>query len=106
MMTPEFSPPSYTEEHWCIYAASTGEILATETIWTEEGAYDYEPGPSAGVLQRVSTDIEGRPVEIDAIQVEHPPTSNQRVDVSSRTLVEQPTAGVQEGLTPAIPPRP
>lgn len=105
-MTMEFSPPDYTEEHWCIFDASTGEILSTETIWTQEGADEYEPGPSVGVLQRIGTDSEGRPVEIDAIQVEQPPTSNHRVDVSSRSLVERPAARVQEGVTPVIPPRP
>jgi hypothetical protein len=105
MMTPDFSP-NYTEEHWCIFDASTGEILATETIWTEEGAYEYESGPSVGLLQRVGTDSQGRPVEIDAIQVERPPASDHRVDVSGRSLVERSAAGVQEVLPPAIPSRP
>jgi hypothetical protein len=102
-MTTDFSPPNYTEAHWCIFDASTGEIVATETIWTEEGAYDYEPGPSVGVLQRLRTDSEGRSVEIDAIQVEHPPAANHRVDVSSRTLVERSRAEVREGVPPTIP---
>ena len=101
-MTPEFSLPNYTEAHWCIFDASTGEILATETIWTEEGAYEYEPGPSVGLMQRFGTDSTGRPVEIDAIQVERPPTSNHRVDVSTRTLVEELGVRVQEGLPPAM----
>jgi hypothetical protein len=105
-MTTDFSPPNYTEAHWCIFVASTGEILASETIWTEGGAYDYEPGPSVGVLERIRTDSEGRSVEIDAIQVEHPPAANHRVDVSSRTLVEQSGAEVQEGLPPVIPAKP
>ena len=60
-MTTDFSPPNYTETHWCIFDASTGEILGTETIWTEEGAYEYEPGPSAGVLKSLGTTAKAGP---------------------------------------------
>src|SRR5262245_43838249 len=105
-MTTEFSPPNYTETHWCIFDAATGEILGTETIWTEDGAYEYEPGPSAGVLNSLGTDGQGRRVEIDAIEVKDPPGQNHRVDVSSRTVVERSGTQAQEGLTPFIPARP
>ena len=27
-MTTEFSPPDYTESHWCVFDASTGEIFS------------------------------------------------------------------------------
>jgi hypothetical protein len=105
-MTTEFSPPNYTETHWVIFDASTGEIRGTETIWTEDGAYEYEPGPSIGVLRSLGTDGQGRPVEIDAIDVKDLPGPNNRVDISSRTLVEWPGSGVEEGLPPSIPARP
>jgi hypothetical protein len=105
-MTTEFSPPDYTETHWCVFDASTGEILGTETIWTEEGAFEYEPGPSAGVLKSLGTDGQGRRVEIDAIEVKDLPGPNHRVDVSSRTLVERSGTEVHEGLPPFIPARP
>lgn len=104
-MTTEFSPPDYTETHWCVFDPSTGEILGTETIWTEQDADAYEPGPSAEVLKSLGNDAQGRSIEIDAIEVQDLPGPNYRVDVSSRTLVERPDTKAREGLPPFVPPR-
>ncbi len=105
-MTTDFSPPNYTETHWCVFDASTGEILGTETIWTEEGADEYEPGPSTGVLKSLGTDSRGRAVEIDSIEVKDLPGPNHRVDVSSRTLVERSGTKLRDSLPPFMPDRP
>ncbi|MBX7435468.1 hypothetical protein JDV09_25730 [Mycobacterium sp. Y57] len=104
-MATECSPPDYTETHWCVFDPSTGEILGTETIWTEQGAGEYEPGPSAGVLRSLGTDDQGRSIEIDAIEVKDLPGPDYRVDVSSRTLAKRPDTEARDGLPPFVPPR-
>ena len=101
-MTSNSSPPGYTEEHWCIFDAATGEILATETIWTEDGADDYDRGPSAAVLREVADGRRGRPVEVDTIQVDNPPGADERVDVSSGELVKKSPPTGEDVLGPQV----
>jgi hypothetical protein len=98
--SPDFQSPNYIQEHWRIFDRATGKILATETIWTAESAEGYERGPSANLLEQFGTDSEGRPVEVDAIEADHPPAADERVDVSRRALVREPAPESQDTLRP------
>lgn len=95
-MTSNLSSPSYTETHWRIFDASTGEILASETIWTDEGADEYEPGPSEQLIRQFD-----RLVEVDNIRADDPPAADERVDIPGRALVRDPAPAAQEVVRPA-----
>jgi hypothetical protein len=87
MESRQFSPPEYTESHWCIFDADTGEVLATETVWIEAGAENQEPGPSASLLHQQAVDPTGRQRKVDAIRIVALPSNGPlRVDPARRTL--------------------
>lgn len=97
-MTPKvFSPARYTETAWCIIDKSTGEILATETVWTDEDAERYEQGPSSTLLSEFAEYPDGRHRDIEAIPVDRPSSqAAERVDLAERapvTSLESSSAG-------------
>src|ERR1700757_1509401 len=99
-------PHDFTEEHWCIFDATTGEILATETIWTQEGTQRTGSGTSEHLLQQFTADSADRTAMVDAIEVDHRPLADERVDVVHRVLVKRSPAVGPEVLLPCMFRRP
>jgi len=93
-MATDPSPPDYTETHWRIYDAQTGEVLATEVIWTEEGADESATGPSRALLREFA--------DADAVQAAGPAVGAERVDISTGRLA----AVDADTVRPAMPEHP
>jgi hypothetical protein len=87
MAAAPFTPPRYTETHRYIFDRKTGEILATETRWTDEGAEGAE-GINTDLVRQVAKDsgrVEG---DVDVLQApEGTHHGHLRVDVATRTLI-------------------
>ena len=61
----DFKPPKHVETHSYIFDKETGEILATETRWTDEGA---EPGAvSRDLLHSIAADSGRTPRDLDVL---------------------------------------
>jgi hypothetical protein len=88
----EFSPPRFREAAWCIFDKSTGEVLATEAIWTDENAEARDRTPSSAVLENYAKYPDGRVRQVDSISIERVPERAVRVDLSRRILVEEVSA--------------
>ena len=87
MAAAPFTAPRYTETHYYIFDRKTGEILATETRWADEGAEGAEE-INTDLVHRVAEDS-GR-VEGDVDVLQAPKRTYQghlRVDVATRTLI-------------------
>lgn len=96
-----FTPPAYRETIWRIINKSTGETLATETIWTDEGAETYEPGPSSALLRRYETPPDGQHRDVDVVRVEdRPEGTRMRVEPESGASPESPESAGSESLHP------
>jgi hypothetical protein len=101
MEATQFLPAKYTESHWCIFDVDTGEVLATETIWIEDGAENPEPGSSASLLRELAVDSNGRQRKVDVIQIEAVPTKGPlRVDLARRSLTKYSPAASADMLLP------
>jgi hypothetical protein len=99
MAAAPFTPPRYTETHHYIFDRKTGEILATETRWTDEGA----EGLNTDLVRRVAEDS-GR-VEGDVDVLQAPKRTYQghlRVDVATRNLISAPAFPQPVQPNPAI----
>jgi hypothetical protein len=85
--------PPVTETFWVVYRVDTGVIVATETIWTEEGVPADEPGSIPPSVRSMMSD-RAEVGLVDVLQVSELPAGILRVDLSSRTVVagEQPVA--------------
>jgi hypothetical protein len=82
----DFKPPRHVERCSCIFDRRTGEIVATETRWTDEGA--ESTGVSRDLLHTIAADSGRTPGDLDVIEVK--PRAGQtpvRVDVKTRKLV-------------------
>lgn len=100
MASTPFQPPRYTETHHYIFDRRSGEILATETRWTDEGA---EGGDRIDVnLVRHVAEDGGRTVQdVDVLRVtERPPRGRLRVDVAARKLLAAELPGDREIVRP------
>jgi hypothetical protein len=67
MAAAPFTPPRYTETHRYIFDRKTGEILATEARWADEGAESAEE-INTDLVRRVAKDsgrVEG---DVDVLQ--------------------------------------
>jgi hypothetical protein len=87
MAAAPFTPPQYTETHHYIFDRKTGEILATETRWTDEGAEGAEE-INTDLVRRVAEDSDRLEGDVDVLQA--PKGTYQghlRVDVATRRLI-------------------
>lgn len=98
----EFSTPRQSEAIWCIFDKSSGEVLTTETVWTDEGAEPSGRGPSAMLLTRYSASADGKKREIDSIRIDTVPEGPVRVDLNKRILVEASVPSSPDVLRPYI----
>jgi hypothetical protein len=88
MTDKEFSPPDYTETRWRILDESTGEVVATETVWTDDGAEPSDGGVSAALLGELAMTADGRHRELKVRGIER--VTEQlpvRVDTDENTLL-------------------
>jgi hypothetical protein len=87
MAATPFTPPKYTETHYYIFDKKTGEILATETRWTDEGT-EGTADINTDLVRRGAED--GDRTERDVDVLEAPKGTYQahvRVDVATRKLI-------------------
>lgn len=82
-----FTPPKYTETHHYIFDKKTGEILATETRWTDEGAEGAQE-INTDLVRRVAEDSDRAEGDVDVLQAPRVPYQGHlRVDVATRKLI-------------------
>ena len=97
-----FKPPSYVETCYCVFDRRTGEILATETRWIDQGAKLAEPGVSRELLRMIARDSGRKVSDLDVLQAEPPAQYLQmRVDVSKRKLT--PVRASRKVVVAALP---
>lgn len=84
----DFTPPKHVETHSYIFDKRTGEILATETRWTDEGA---EPGAvSRDLLHTIAADSGRTPKDLDVLVAKPKATEGAlRIDVETRKLISK-----------------
>ena len=84
MAAAPFTPPRYTETHHYIFDRKTGEILATETRWADEGAEAI----TTDLVRRVAEDSGRVAGDVDVLQAPKGTAQGHvRVDVAARTLI-------------------
>ena len=86
MAAAPFTPPKYTETHRYIFDKKTGEILATETRWTDEGT-EGAAEINADLVRRVASDSGRAEQDVDVLQGPRRPYQGLRVDVATRKLI-------------------
>jgi hypothetical protein len=87
MATAPFTPPKYTETHHYIFDRKTGEILATETRWTDEGAEGAQE-INIDLVRRVAEDNNRVVGDVDVLPAPKVPNQGHlRVDVATRKLI-------------------
>jgi hypothetical protein len=82
-------PPKYSETHHYVFDKRSGDVVATETIWIEEGV---EPGTRHTVrhelLASLAAEAGKEPDDLDAIEGPAPSGRGRvRVDVATRQVV-------------------
>jgi hypothetical protein len=86
-MAAPFTPPKYTETHQYIFDKKSGEILATETRWTDEGT-EGAAEINADLVRRVASDSGRAEQDVDVLQGPRSPYQGHlRVDVATRKLI-------------------
>jgi hypothetical protein len=87
MASAPFKPPRYTETHHYIFDRNTGEILATVTRWTDEGAEGAVL--IADFARRVAEDSGRAERDVDVLPAPRasPYRGDVRVDTAARALV-------------------
>jgi hypothetical protein len=80
----DFTPPEYVETYRVIFDKTTGEVLATETRWTDAGA---EPARGEELLESIAADSGRAPDNVDVLETKTPPAGLVRVDVATRELI-------------------
>ena len=79
----------------------TGEILATETRWTDEGAEPGGVGRSRNLLASIHTDSGRTPKDLDVLAAKAGVTQGaQRIDVQTRKVV---SAKIDEQTDTQVP---
>lgn len=83
----KFKPPTYSETYDCIFDRKTGEILATETRWVDEGVKSTHPSVSRELLRSIAEDSGRKPSDLDVLRTQRPAQDLVRVDISERKLI-------------------
>jgi hypothetical protein len=103
MQPHDFTPPEYVETHLVIFDKTTGEVLATETRWTDAGA---ESARGAELLESIAADSGRANDNVDVLEAKGPPAGLVRVDVVTRELIARPPRDVPRATRPPQLPRP
>jgi hypothetical protein len=82
----DFTPPEYVETHLVIFDKTTGEVLATETRWTDAGA---ERARGDELLESIAADSGRANDNVDVLETKGPPAGLVRVDVATRELIAE-----------------
>jgi hypothetical protein len=105
MAPKDFKPPTHVETHAYIFDKQTGEILATETRWTDVGV---EPASvSRDLLHTIAADSGRTPKDLDVLVAK--PRAGQgavRVDVKSRKVLSQHVEKLKDVLVTSPSRRP
>jgi hypothetical protein len=99
----DFTPPEYVETHLVIFDTTTGEVLATETRWTDAGA---EPARGEELLKSIAADSGRANDNVDVLETKGPPAGLVRVDVVTRELIAEPPRDAPRTTRPPQLPRP
>lgn len=87
MAAAPFTPPAFTETHHYIFDRKTGEVLATETRWTDEGAEGAQE-INTDLVRRVAEDSNRGEGDVDVLQAAKGTFSGPvRVDVATQKLI-------------------
>jgi len=82
----DFTPPACVETHLVIFDRTTGEVLATETRWTDAGA---ERVRGDELLESIATDSGMASENLDVLKTKDSPADLLRVDLATRELVAE-----------------
>jgi hypothetical protein len=97
----DFKSPRHVETHAYIFDKRTGEILATETRWTDEGTESAGAGVSRDLLHTIASDSGRTPKDLDVLvarpRAAHGPL---RVDVTKKKVVTDRTSTPAEVVMP------
>ena len=100
-MPVDFTPPEYVETYRVIFDKTTGEVLATETRWTDAGA---EPARGQELLESIAADSGRAHDNMDVLETKTPPAGLVRVDVATRELIaERPHDAPRTARPPQLP---
>jgi hypothetical protein len=102
-MPQDFTPPEYVETYLVIFDKTTGEVLATETRWTDAGA---EPARGQDLLESIAADSGRANDAVDALETKGPPAGLVRVDVATRVLIAERPRDAPRATRPPQLPRP
>jgi hypothetical protein len=99
-------PVPVSETYWIVYRVETGAIVATATIWTEEGVPVDEPCLPYRRVESIMSDLAADAGPLDFIEVCELPAGAMRVDLASRTVVAGEQQAPEGLVVPAVLPRP
>jgi hypothetical protein len=103
MRRQDFTAPEYVETHLVIFDRTTGEVLATETRWTDAGA---NPVRGRELLESIAQDSGRAYDDLDILETQGPPSGIVRVDVATRELVAEQSRDAPGATRPPQLPRP
>jgi hypothetical protein len=103
MRPQDFTPPEYVETHLVIFDRVTGEVLATETRWTDVGA---ERGRGDELLESIAADSERVSDNLEVLETNRLPAGLVRVDLATRELVAERPGDAPGATRPPQLPRP
>jgi hypothetical protein len=100
-MTPkDFEPPRHVETHACVFDKKSGVVLATHTLWTDEGAPRRTTPISRELVNSIARASGKTAKALDVLVTKRDVSGKQvRVDVAARKVIARP-AKKQQGLAP------
>ena len=78
---------SSTATHRVIYRIDTGQIVAIETVWAEEGVGFDQPEALYRRLESIKQGFTAQAGPLDVLNVHALPGGAMRVDLATRTLI-------------------
>lgn len=100
MRPKDFKPPKYSETHYCIFDKQSGEIVAIETQWNlvpPKGGGKATARPD--LLRSLASEIGKSVGDLDVLAIKklRPGMVASRVNLQSRRLIVERTAGESAG---------
>src|SRR5216684_7878698 len=100
MRTKDFTPPKYSETHYCIFDRKSGEIVAIETQWNlvpAKGGVKATARPA--LLKSLASESGKAASELDVLAIKELPRGvvAARVNLQSRRLIVEKAAGEPTG---------
>jgi hypothetical protein len=96
MRPKNFTPPKYSETHYCIFDKQSGEIVAIETQWNLVRAKGgVKPTARAALLKSLASEIGKAVSQLDVLAIKELPRGvvAARVNLQSRRLIVEKAAG-------------